>query len=91
MQLLHSFSDEDLTNPALYQTLIDYLSHDELAIRGLANWHLHRLVPAGREFGYDPLAAKVERDKAIAKWKTLIPAGKMPPRPNPVEKKDETK
>jgi hypothetical protein len=91
MQLLHSFSDEDLTNPALYQTLIDYLSHDELAIRGLANWHLRRLVPAGREFGYDPLAAKGERDKAIAKWKTLIPAGKMPPRPNPVEKKDETK
>jgi hypothetical protein len=91
MQLLHSFSDEDLANPALYQMLIDYLGHDQLAIRGLANWHLYRLVPAGREFGYNPLAPKEERDKAVAKWRTLIPEGKMPPKANPEEKKDEKK
>jgi hypothetical protein len=91
MQLLHSFSDEDLDNPALYQTLIDYLGHDQLAIRGLAHWHLYRLVPAGQEFGYNPLAAKEERDKAIAKWKKLIPEGKMPPKTKPEEKKNESK
>jgi hypothetical protein len=91
MQLLHSFSDEDLANPALYQTLIDYLSHDQLAIRGLANWHLYRLVPEGRDFGYNPLAPKEDRDKAIAKWKLLIPVGKMPPAPKSVEKKEEPK
>jgi len=91
MQLLRSFSDEDLADPALYQTLIDYLSHDQLAIRGLAHWHLYRLVPEGRDFGYNPLAPKEERDKAIAKWKSLIPVGKMPPATKPREKKEEPK
>jgi hypothetical protein len=91
MQLLHSFSDEELAQPALYQTLIDFLKHDQLAIRGLAHWHLYRLVPAGREIGYSPLASKEDREKAIANWQKLIPEGKMPPKPMKKEKNDEGK
>ncbi|MFL5245217.1 MAG: hypothetical protein ACJ8FY_24210 [Gemmataceae bacterium] len=82
LQLLHSFSDEDSTKPELYHTLIDYLDNDNLAIRGLAYWHLYRLAPEGRKFGFHPLDDKKERAAAISKWKQLIPVGKVPPKPS---------
>jgi hypothetical protein len=82
LQLLHSFSAAQLARPETYETLIDLLDHDRLAIRGLAYWHLYRLVPSGRELGYDPLADKAARGKAIEAWKKLIPAGQLPPKAN---------
>jgi hypothetical protein len=81
VQLLHSFGDVELAQPETYQTLIDYLDHDMLFIRGLAYWHLYRLAPDGREFGYNPLESKEARQAAIQKWRKLVPAGKIPPRP----------
>lgn len=80
LQLLHSFSDEDLAQPETYQTLIDYLDHDKLAIRGLAYWHLSRLAPAGRKLGYSPHDSKEERQAAVKKWRNLLPPGKVPSR-----------
>jgi hypothetical protein len=80
LQLLHSFGEEDLARPETYQALIDFMDHDLLAIRGLAYWHLYRLVPAGRELGYDPLGTKEERDEAINKWRKLVPPGTVPSR-----------
>jgi hypothetical protein len=87
LQLLHSFGDAELANPELYETLIEYLNHHELAIRGLAYWHLKRLVPAGKKFGYAPQESKEARAEAIKKWKELIPEGKMPRRPAPTNEK----
>lgn len=81
MQLLHSFGDVELAQPETYQTLIDYLDHDALAIRGLAYWHLSRLVPGGKRFGYNPADPKAPREAAIQKWRELIPKGRVPPRP----------
>jgi hypothetical protein len=81
MQLLHGFGEVDLGRPETYQTLIDYLDHDLLGIRALAYWHLYRLVPAGRDLGYNPLEAKDSREAAIKKWRALVPRGKVPPRP----------
>jgi hypothetical protein len=78
MQLLHSFGDSDLAEPETYQTLIDYLDHDTLAIRGLAYWHLSRLVPEGKKFGYNPADPKEKREAAIQKWRQLIPKGHLP-------------
>jgi hypothetical protein len=76
MQLLHSpFDPKD---PATYQTLIDYLQHDKLAIRELARWHLHRLVPLGEKIGYDPFGTPEQRSKAAKEWKQLIPDGEIP-------------
>src|SRR5262249_48114505 len=81
VQLLHSFGDDDLDRPETYEMLIDYLDHEKLAVRGLAHWHLIRLVPEGKKFGYNPLDPKKKRDAAVAKWRKLIPHGKMPPKP----------
>jgi hypothetical protein len=78
IQLLHGFSDRDLQHPETYEMLIDYLRHERLPLRGLAYWHLYRLVPAGRELGYNPLDEKDKRQAAIAKWQKLVPAGALP-------------
>lgn len=80
LQLLHSFAEEEVGRPELYETLIDYLEHDKLAIRGLSHWHLVRLVPEGKKIPYDPLGAKEARAKAVAEWQKLVPPGKLPPK-----------
>ena len=79
LQLLHSFSDEEVARPELYEVLINYLGNEKLAVRGLAHWHLVRLAPAGKTIAYDPLAAKEKRDQSIAEWRKLVPSGKLPP------------
>jgi hypothetical protein len=81
MQLLHSFSEEQLARPETYETLLDYLGNEQLPIRGLAYWHLSRLVPAGRKIPYNPLDPKEERDRAVQEWRKLIPSGQLPPAP----------
>ncbi len=80
LQLLHSFGEEALARPETYEMLLHYLEHDRLALRGLAHWHLYRLVPAGRKINYNPLAPQAERDRAIREWHQLIPAGQVPAR-----------
>jgi hypothetical protein len=84
LQLLHSFGDADLAQPELYKMLVKYLDHEALGIRGLANWHLVRLVPAGQKIAFNPLAPKAERDTARNEWKKLIDAllakGELPPK-----------
>ena len=81
LELLHDFGDDDLARPAVYQYLIRHLDSDQLFVRGLAYWHLSRLVPEGRKFGYDPNAPKGQRETAAQKWKELIPDGKLPIQP----------
>jgi hypothetical protein len=84
MQLLHSPFQAD--EPETYQTLIDYLRHDKLAVRELARWHLYRLAPAGKDIAYDATGSADERAKAYNKWKELIPDGKLPPKPKSGQK-----
>ena len=80
VDLLHSFGDDELKEPETYEVLIDYLGSDKAGIRGLANWHLHRLAPKGRDIKFDPIAPEAERKEAIAKWKKLVPKGTVPSR-----------
>jgi hypothetical protein len=80
LQLSRGFSDHDLACPECYEMLIEYLKHENQAIRGFAQWHLHRLVPAGRDIKFNPAGAPEEWDKAYQAWKKLIPEGKMPPK-----------
>jgi hypothetical protein len=80
LHFLHTPDDEEMSRPETYEMLIDQLASDRLAIRGLAFWHLYRLVPAGRKIPYDPLASPEARAQARAEWKKLIPDGQMPPK-----------
>src|SRR5262249_50189958 len=65
LQLLHSFGEADLARPETYEALLDYLESDTLPLRGLAYWHLSRLVPAGKKFGYSPVESKDKREAAV--------------------------
>lgn len=85
LQLTRSFSDQDLASPECYEMLIEYLMHEKQAIRGLAYWHLYRLVPEGRRIKYSPLDSKDDRELAYKEWKRLIPEGKLPPSPKKPE------
>ena len=78
LQLLHSFSDAERRKPGLYQALIDYLDNDRLEIRGLAHWHLVRLVPDGRKIDYNINGTKEDRAKSVKAWHELIPPGSLP-------------
>jgi hypothetical protein len=87
LQLLHSFGEADLARPELYEMLVRYMGHDALGIRGLAHWHLSRLVPEGKDIAFDPLAPKDQREKARAEWKALVEKeiadGKLPRKTRP--------
>lgn len=78
IEFLHGFSDDELHDPATYQMLINFLAGDKLAIRGLAHWHLIRLVPGGVKIPFNPLAPKEAREKARDAWKKLVPPGDLP-------------
>ncbi|MBL8794457.1 MAG: hypothetical protein JNM56_11170 [Planctomycetia bacterium] len=86
VQLLHSFGDDDLSRPETYEFLIDLLDNDRLALRGLAHWHLHRLVPAGRKLAFNPWGSKEERTAAVEAWRKLVPPGKLPPKATVADK-----
>ena len=76
LQMLHS--PFDAVRPETYDTLIAYLNHNKLGVRELAAFQLYRLVPSGADIPYDAAAPDEERLKSIAKWRKLIPEGKLP-------------
>jgi hypothetical protein len=78
MQLLHGFFEKQLGQPETYESLINLLQSDQLAIRELAGWHLNRLVPQGRAIAYDAAGSADQRAKAQGAWRKLIPEGKLP-------------
>jgi uncharacterized protein (TIGR03000 family) len=78
IEMLHGFKDSDREQPALYEMLINYLVDSHAAMRGMAHWHLVRLVPAGRSIPYDRMAPREELLKAQQAWKKLIPKGTVP-------------
>jgi hypothetical protein len=78
LQLLHSFSRDDLRQAETYQALIHFLDSDRPLIRALAHWHLIRLAPEGKSIGFKAIMAKDERAKTIKAWEQLIPPGTIP-------------
>jgi hypothetical protein len=87
LNLLHTPGREHLARPEIYQALAAYLDHKEAFVRGLAYWHLVRLVPAGEKFDYDPLASKEARAAAVAKWQQLVAKGPPVAAPKGEERK----
>lgn len=81
IQLLFGFNHEQAADPRIYQVLIHYLGHSQMAVRELAEWNLVRLAPAGRDIAYNPAAPPAQRQQTMQNWRRLIPAGQLPPRP----------
>jgi hypothetical protein len=81
VRLLHDFKPRQLAQPETYEALIHYLTHDRLAIRQLAAWHLHQLVPDADKIVYDSAGTVEQRREGQARWRKRIPEGKIPTPP----------
>ena len=83
VSLLSPFSAQALADPATYQSLIDYLDHDKLAVRHLAAQHLYaelgpRMPHDALKIDFDPTQESKERREVVAQWRKAVPAGKLP-------------
>ncbi len=74
-RLLWGFSDQDARNEFTSQELVEWLSHQELAVRELAIFHLYRLTD--RRYDYYPNAAAPQREAAANRWRDFLKQGKM--------------
>lgn len=82
MELLHSFSEQQLARSELFEALVSGLVHEKLAIRELCHWHLCRLAPqCDKDIPYRAAGPEADRKKAHDQWMQLITDGKLPPKP----------
>ncbi len=88
LEMLFGFDEHQREQPALYEMLTNYLVEGRTSMRGLAHWHLVRLIPAGQKIPYDRMAPKPELEKARQEWLKLIPS---PPTSKPAKKVKEAK
>lgn len=86
IDLLYGFSEEQKEQSTTYLYLLKQLSGSRTAIRGLAIWHLNRLVPEGQKIGYDPTDEEPAREAAVKKWKDKLTELKKLPEPPPAPK-----
>lgn len=90
IDLLDGFNEEQREQPSTYLYLLKQLSNEKAPIRGLAIWHLNRLVPEGQKIGYDPTDDAPSRELAVKKWKDKLTELKKlpeaPPAPKPPTK-----
>ncbi len=80
LELLHPFTDEQRGSPDFWLVLAHLLTNDKHAVRELAFWHLYRLLPEGRKFGYDPAAPPDALQATAKQWKELVESKGMPPK-----------
>jgi hypothetical protein len=64
--LLWGFGDGAARDPQISRQLIDWLAHDDIAIRELAYFHV--LAMTAKNHNYKPLLPKPQRDAAITRW-----------------------
>jgi serine/threonine-protein kinase len=84
VRLLHFFSKEAVFQRKTYEDLIDGLDDDEPKVRTLSLWQLEQLGRAGflpkeaADIKYQLDWGRAKRRPAIADWKKLVAAGRVP-------------
>lgn len=86
IDLLDGFTEEQKQQTSTFQYLLKQLSNPRTPIRGLAIWHLNRLVPEGQKIGYDPTDEEAARESAVKKWKDKLTELKKLAEPPPASK-----
>ncbi|HLQ44496.1 MAG TPA: hypothetical protein VK137_07200, partial [Planctomycetaceae bacterium] len=69
-RLLWGFNHDDAKNPATSHMLVNWLEHEQVAIRELAFWHIQRLT--GLKHDYSPVNPPGQRRVAIERWNTHL-------------------
>jgi hypothetical protein len=76
LQLLHGFSEQQWSDPAVRVAVVENLNHEKLAIRQLTHTLLLSLVPAGQRITYDAAASADQRDRGSKEWEKLVLGGR---------------
>ena len=79
--MLHGFSEEQWRDPTTRATLVEYLTHNKLAIRQCAYALLTSLAPEGQKIPYDPTAPPEQRTFGYQQWRKLISDPKISGKP----------
>ncbi len=69
-RLLWGFNHQDAMNPATSRMLVNWLDHEQVAIRELAFWHMQRLT--GLKHDYSPVIPPGQRRVAVERWNTHL-------------------
>ena len=69
-RLLWGFDKADGAGQETSEQLVDWLSHDHIAIREMAFYHVSRIT--GRKYEFRPDAAAGRRNKAVARWRSHV-------------------
>ena len=79
-RLLWGFGREDAHNREISQQLIDWMGHDQIAIRELAFYHVRRLTDGRSRMGYRPNLPAKQRQSGIYNWQKVVDknAGLLP-------------
>lgn len=77
-RLLWGFNEDDARNPIISRQLVDWMDHDEVAIRELAFHHVQRLTK--KDFNYRPNVPPAERQMAVYRWRQHIRNGALLPK-----------
>ena len=64
--LLWGFAPGSARDPQVSRLLVDLLSHEDIAIRELAFFHV--LQMSGKNYSYKPILPKGQRDSAVMRW-----------------------
>ncbi len=68
--LLWGYNEKDARNRATSLQLIEWMEHENIAIRELAFHHVYRLT--GQRYDYRPLSPEVQRRSAVNRWLSHI-------------------
>lgn len=69
-RLLWGYGAEDAKTAAVSQQLLEWMAHDEVAVRELAFYHVARLT--GRRFDYRPILSPSQRQAALMRWSDYV-------------------
>jgi len=69
-RLIWGYDTEDLRSPEISDQLLQWMMHEDIAIRELAFYYVRELT--GREFKYKALLPIAERRAAIQRWQSHI-------------------
>jgi hypothetical protein len=79
-ELLYPLGEVRRREPATFESLINLLKSEKIAIRELAFWHLFRICEGVKIPRFDPSFPPEQREMAAAEFLKLVKEGKLPPR-----------
>ncbi len=65
-KLLWGYDEKDAKDPEISQQLVNWLRHDQAAVRELSIYWIHHLT--GKKLGYRPLASLKTREQGATTW-----------------------